>query len=143
MDPGFFARGWIEPVFGEIKEGHFDVDKDYQNFPWLTFFESGAPWTDARRIEWPEVNSVRLLPRADLTPKVSELHAELLNRKGCTDPYVIVGWLAGAFTGVPNSDLFVLVPVAPVRTSGQWMSLFSNVGIQIRTETSPPRTAAP
>lgn len=130
-DPGFIARGWIEPVFGEMKEGMFNAEQGETGpMTWLSFSPTGAHYTETMRFPWSDVNSVRLQTRAELPASVTNAHASLFAWKGLTDPNVIVGWLSGR-SGVPRSDLFMLVPIEPIRTSEQWMELFSRAGVEI------------
>jgi hypothetical protein len=130
-DETFDARGWIEPVFGKMKEGMFGAERhDVGPMSWFTFYPAGAHWTEAQHFPWSDVESVKMLSRADLPEKVTDAHKDLLGRKGLTDPSVIVGWLTGT-TGVPRSDLFVLVPITDLGTGDQWMALFEKAGAEV------------
>jgi hypothetical protein len=94
------------------------------------FSPNDSDWTETQAIPWADVNSVGLMPRADLPAGVCKHHAELLAQPELTDPNVIVGWLTGR-AGVPRSDMFVLVPVPDCRSGAQWIEMFKNAGVEI------------
>jgi hypothetical protein len=122
------ARGWIEPAVGRLSEGMFDAQRQISGYTSkLVFMPKGAKSTEAQYFSWGDVQSVRLMQREDLPPECLLAHEELFGNKGLTDPYIILGSLLGP-SGVPRSDLFVLVPIADLGSSSQWMDLFQMTG---------------
>jgi hypothetical protein len=93
----------------------------------LAFMPTGVPWTEAQYFPWTDVESARIMSRESMPQEAINAHAALFANKGLTDPNVILGWLSGP-TGVPRSDLFVLIPIVHLGTSEQWMMLFQTKG---------------
>lgn len=120
VDRGIYARGWIEPVVGEVIEGLF-IAEGFDSEGLQLIADDGlgiCPWS--------EITDVTMNPRTELPQGIRDRHKEIFSKS--TDPNVFMGLLNDEKIGRLGVNPFVLVPVGK-HTWRDWWHVFANAGL--------------
>lgn len=121
VDRGIYARGWIEPVRGEMIEGLFVAEGFHSEG--LQLIADGALGI----CPWSEITDVTMKPRTELSQGIRERHEKDTFSKSA-DPNVFMGWLPDEKIGRLGVNPFVFVPIGD-HTWRDWQQVFANAGL--------------